>query len=289
MAFTSKQLKLLLFFFTLLLSCAGVQQTLKALKPVAPQLQLQGVSLQQLNFQSVTLGFQFSIHNPNPFQLSLNGFSYELFLLSNHPLVKGDHRQPATIPARGDSSIILPLSITFKDVLQLIRNIPEEDSIPYTFQATFRVNIPVLGELAIPVTHRGKIPLIRPPQFRVKQLAIDRLNWQGARLLLRLEVENPNRFPLTLSRLNYQVQFQEQAIANGQTGQRFRAGARQRTVIEIPLELNFLKLGQSLYRLLTSEQPIPLRVQGAATLTTPLPLLQHTALPFNLQTQIKLK
>ena len=278
-----------LLIVSFLLGCSGMRQALQELKPVAPKLQLNKVALQHLSFQEITLGFYFRIHNPNPFSLSLTGFQYQLHVDSDQPLVAGFHNQPTTVPARGDSTFTLPVSLTFKKIFQLFQNAQHQDSIPYTFQAKFRVIVPVLGEVTIPVNHTGHIPIIRPPKIKIKHLITDRISWQGARLILQLELENANHFPLTFSQLEYNIHIQKQAVAQGTSQQSVQAHPHHPAVVSIPLELNFIQLGQSLYQMIARKTSLPLQLTGKITLATPLPLLKQATLPFQLQTTVALK
>ncbi len=287
----SVSIRIVLFLGTLILlmsACSEMQQVVQQLRPVAPRVQLKGMQLSQLSFEGATIDFHFGIHNPNPFTLSLAGFDYAVEVLDNHPLVKGVHRQPTSIPARGDSSFTLPISFTFRELYGIIQSAGQQDSIPYTFRANFQVEVPVLGTVSIPVTRRGTLPLIRPPRLAIRGLQVDQLNWQGARLLLKLAVNNPNSFDLALRRLDYRIQLQEQTVATGNADQRVTAPAHQEAVLAIPIQLNFLELGVGLYRLLTGSSSIPVSLNGQAVVGTPLPLLKQATIPIRLNTTVSL-
>ena len=269
--------------------CAGLQQTLSQLKPVAPTIRLHQVRLTALSFTGATLQFQFRIHNPNPIALSLNGFTYSLQLGNETPLVSGNITQRTTLPAQGDSTFALPVSFTFKELYRLVHNYQTQDTIPYVVKATFRVDLPLVGTVDVPVQKSGALPAIKPPQFSLRAVRLEEINWQRARLTISVAVKNPNTFAIGIPQLDYTVNLDQQSVANGAITTPVQANNHQTALVNIPVELNFLQLGQSLFRMLTGDQSLPVDVSGKAVITTSLPLLKHETIPIHLKSRISLQ
>ncbi len=282
--------QLSLFLFVLMFwqfqGCSSLNQALQKIQPVAPSVRLSRVQLSQLSFTGATINFQFAIHNPNPFSLPMKGFHYALSVGADSPLIEGNIASPPTLPAGSDTVVVLPVSFTYRQLFQTIRNVGKQDSIPYTLQATFDINVPVLGVVTIPVVHRGKFPIIRKPQLKIRQLKLNSLTWSGAELRLVLEVKNPNGFPLALQKLNYDVTLNYHAIVSGATTAPGQAPAHQSTILEIPIRLNFVELGRSIYHILQGDSSVPVGVQGKVAINPPLPQFKASSLPFNLQRAI---
>ncbi len=290
--FTAKKITNFILGITIALlgfQCAGVEKAIQQMKPVVPKIQLKRVQLTGLSFTGATLHFQFQIHNPNPIDLSLNGFEYALQLENNQPLINGTFPHRTTIPARGDSLFTLPVSFTYGELYHLIRDYVKRDSIPYTLQATFYVMVPLLGEVTIPVEKSGTLPVIRPPQFTIQSIQLNSISWTRARLTLTIGIKNPNFFSVALHQLEYRVGMDDQAIASGALQSPSRLVNHQSGTIEIPIELNFLQLGKSIYQMLTQNNRIPVHFSGKAIISTSLPLLQDQTIPFDLQSSVTLQ
>ena len=91
-----------------------------------------------------------------------------------------------------------------------------------------------------------QIGLFRRPRLNLEEITIHSISPQNAFLTLNLTVENPNPFPLRIGGVDYFIylngyKFAEGSIYNPNLP--FRLPRRGLSLIEIPIRLNFRKIG----------------------------------------------
>jgi hypothetical protein len=66
-----------------------------------------------------------------------------------------------TIAASGRTAVELPVTIKFEDLYRVVRTLQGRKDPEYTLDADLRFAVPVLGEVTVPVTQSGKVPVDR--------------------------------------------------------------------------------------------------------------------------------
>jgi LEA14-like dessication related protein len=138
-----------LFFFT---GCALYQNLAHPPKVSLNDVQLTGVSL-----AGADLVFRFQVNNPNSRGMVLDGIGYKL-RLNGKPMLEGRHDEHIELAA-GPSAVELPMTVSYSDLLRIIRGLASSAKPVYDLDADFRFAVPVLGDVTVPLTRRGEIPL----------------------------------------------------------------------------------------------------------------------------------
>lgn len=107
-----------------------------------------------------------AITNPNSFDLTLRGYTYDLRVMSL-PLAAGGLQEPLPIPAGSQTDMRLPLRIRYADLLEILKRLPDPDRIPYRLRASLMLATP-LGELVIPVDRNDTFSI--PETYRPSQI-----------------------------------------------------------------------------------------------------------------------
>jgi LEA14-like dessication related protein len=113
-----------------------------------------------------------------------------------------------------------------------------------------------------------------------------RLGLSGAELIVGIRLSNPNAFSLTLEGMQYQLMADGQPWASGETGQRISLPQKGDDLLEIPISLDFIRMGQAVYQSLAEGRRLDYQFRGDLDLTASLPLLGRTHLPFEQLGQI---
>jgi len=92
--------------------------------------------------------------------------------------------------------------------------------------------------------------IAEPPVVSVKQVRLERLNWQGGEANFTLNVTNPNAFPLPLTGFDYGLSLNGVEVASGEKEQSIRIPARQSQQVSVPLKLSFVNMATMLPGLL---------------------------------------
>jgi LEA14-like dessication related protein len=263
----------LLFSF----QCSELQQLARISKP---RLDMVGVRITGLSLQTVDLTFDIDINNPNPLSVSLGGFDYDL-QINNSSFLKGIQEQEMVIQSNSQSRVELPLSLTFEKLFQTYQTLKNHDSTDYTILCGFTFNLPVLGSTRIPVKKSGNLPLIKLPNFRLHTLRVNSLNVTGADMTLEIKMDNPNYFQLLLNQLNYHFSVNGIIWATGNLSTAQSVNGKESGTIELPISLNFIDMGRTVFQLISGNQPLNYQFTGNLGFDTPLPLLKDVSYPMN--------
>jgi LEA14-like dessication related protein len=127
-----------------------------------PGVTIKDAGLAGLDASGVDINLHLGITNPNPFDLSLLGYSYEL-RLQTLPLSTGGLQQTVSFPAGKETELRVPVHLKFIDLLRIIRLTSDPDNIPCQITARLQIQTP-LGEMTIPVEKQTVLAV--PEQFR---------------------------------------------------------------------------------------------------------------------------
>jgi LEA14-like dessication related protein len=154
----NRSLRLLLLAALFALAGCGGLDTLSHM--VAPEVDVTGVKLLGTNLTGADVLVQFRVDNPNAVDLVLDGIGYRL-QLNGQRLIEGRHDRQVEIAASGRTAVELPVTIKFEDLYRVIRTLQGSKNPEYTLDADLRFAVPVLGEVTVPVTQSGKVPIDR--------------------------------------------------------------------------------------------------------------------------------
>jgi LEA14-like dessication related protein len=267
-----------------MLSCASLKDLATPQKPL---VSFQGVHLDKISFQSVDLLFDLKIDNPNAFGVSLAGFDYEFFINQNR-FLKGVQDEKQSIAANTSSTVQFPLGLDFADLYNTFNDLKNTDRTTYQINLGFSFDVPIIGVIKVPVSKAGTFPLLKLPKITMEGIKLKKLNLTGAELLLNLQLDNPNAFSATLNRLNYALSIGGQEVASGLTSQAIPVNQKASSQITIPVSLNFLQSGRTLYNILTSNKNFDYKITGDFDFSTSLQSLGNINVPFERSGKINL-
>jgi LEA14-like dessication related protein len=117
-----------------------------------------------------------------------------------------------------------------------------------------------------------QIGLVRRPRLNLEEITIHSISPKKAFLTLNLTVENPNPFSLRIGGLDYFIylngfKFAEGSIYNPNLP--FRLPRYGASLIEIPIRLNFLKIGAGIRAVLLLGE-ISYRIEAKTQIKSPL-------------------
>ena len=272
--------KLLLLLFTMtLFGCAELAKYSETIKPTA---KLTGTRLANINFEQVDLIFDLAVENKNPISLNLAGLEYDL-KIENQSLVSGTTAQAIELKANSTSPVQLPITLKFDDLKKLPGELWNKDKIAYQLISQFNVDLPVIGNYAIPVTKKGELPVPKIPDVKIKDVKVKNISFTSADLVAVIEVNNPNDFDIGVSDFNYQLKVNQQNWGQGKINKSSNIPKKGKGFIEIPVKLNLLNAGKSAYNALINKTPVEYQLTGNATLDTGLELLKGYNLPLDIK------
>ena len=262
-------IRLALIFLTLsLISCAELVKRADTIKPTA---KITGTRLANITFEQVDLVFDLEVENKNPVTLKLSGLDYEL-KVENQSLVSGTTTQAIKVKANSTSSVQLPITLKFNDLKNLPGELWDKDIINYQLLSKFNVNLPVIGNYAIPVEKKGELPVPKIPEISIRDVNVKNISFLSAELVARITVNNPNNFDMAVSNLIYQLNINQQNWGQGKINNTINIPKKGRAIFEIPLKLNLLSAGKSAYDIVVNKKPVEYHLKGNATVNSSLKL-----------------
>lgn len=275
----SLQRSLVLFFIFFLSSCAELAKHAETIKPTA---RLTGTHLANINFEQADLVFDLAVENQNPVAINLAGLNYDL-KIENQSLISGVTAQGLEIKPVSTSTVQLPVTLKFDDLRKLPDELWQKDRFVYQLDTKIVVDLPIIGNYAIPLSRSGELPVPKMPVIKVKGVKIKNLSLAAAEVVAQVEIDNPNAFDLAFSDFDYQLDINQQNWGQGSISQRSSIPQKAKGTIEIPVKLNIMSMGQTAYQLLSSKQPLEYQLKGAMTLDTGIELLRNYRMPLDIK------
>ncbi len=260
--------------------CAIIDAILGEGRVQEPVVNVESVNVGDVSFEALELLFDINIENPNQLGITLSSFDYEL-LLNEKSFVRGDQPEGMQIEAEASNTVRVPISLTFRDIIESVQSVVDQDSSQYQFKSGFAFNLPVIGDVRIPVSRTGAIPVIKKPSLNIASFNIKNISFTGADAVLRLKLNNPNFFSFELKQLQYNFSIDGINVLRGTADKSITITQDDESTIEIPLSLNFVDFGQSIYRILRGEQDAQFRFTGSALFDSSIDFFQNIPLDFD--------
>ena len=271
----------------MLSSCATLEQVSEALEGQKPTARVEGLRLTGLDMQGVDLAFDVQVDNPNPISISLAALDYDLKLFGSS-FLQGDQPMGMKLAADGRSRVQVPVRLGFQQLLDSYRQLKGAHEVGYELDLGMGFDVPVLGQVRVPASYRGKLPIPEMPSVSLKSVDVERLTLSGAKLMLELQVDNPNSFSLLLDKLDYNLKLNGYDVGGGLLNQAARVESDGRGVISLPLSLDFAQAGKGLYSALLGSG-MSYDLSGSMQAGSANPILKQFRIPLDKQGLVSLK
>ena len=161
----------LLFSLVCLLTAGCATQVQK------PTASVTNMTVGEVTPQGFTMNFEVDVENPNPMALPVADVDYKLRLVGRD-FLDGNADPDASIPARGSMPVVLPVRVTFENLLAISDGIRRSGGdVPFELDAglEFGGGMPLLSEpVRVPVRYSGTLPvrqLLKDPAVLLRSSA----------------------------------------------------------------------------------------------------------------------
>jgi LEA14-like dessication related protein len=127
-----------------------------------PQVVFKRMDVVTADSNGIDMEFYLGIRNPNSFDFSLLGYTYNLKVMTL-PLAAGGRQETLLFPAGKETDMRLPVRIKYGELIDILKRRPDPDNIPYSLDARLQVKTP-WNEMLIPVTTSGTLSI--PEKYR---------------------------------------------------------------------------------------------------------------------------
>lgn len=245
-----------------------------------PNVQITNAKISKLNFDNLDLLFDIQIDNPNTVGINLAGFDYDL-LINENSFISGNQSDELKIEAQKSNTIQLPVTLKFLDLYNTFNDLKNNNESKYQIKCGLNFNLPVLGEVRIPISKSGDIPLLKFPKISFNSVKLQNIGLTGANLMLEVKFQNPNAFSMLIDQMNYNFQVNGKNWLSGKATQKTLTNQNGESLIQIPVSLDFLQMGSSLYQLISGGKNLNYSLTGNLDIKNSHPLLNSLSLPFD--------
>lgn len=131
-----------------------------------PTVSVRNVTLAGLDDAGVELEVTLAVHNPNFCDLTLQEGRYDLRVF-DLPFAAGESREPVTFARRESTDLRLPLRVSYRDFLAVLKRRSDPEKIPYQLRGGLEVST-FAGSRTVPLDSSGTFAI--PPRYRPSYL-----------------------------------------------------------------------------------------------------------------------
>ncbi len=239
---------MLVMGITLLSGCASVVDALRDAS-MRPSASITGTRLADLNLQAVDLVFDIQITNPMTVALPLVDIGFGL-ATDAEIFLSGRTAMQGSVPAGGNRTIQLPISVDFSETLDLLSRLRPGQVVPYTASLTLAVDAPGLGPLELPLNTTGEFPIPNAPSVDLGKVEWTNFSLNSIAGVMNVDIGNTNEFPFELSDLSYSLSLAGADVTQGVMDQATSFAAKEKSTLRIPIGFSPLQLGVGLFNAL---------------------------------------
>ena len=249
--------------FFLLLGCGGLGGSISEF---IPTVKFNRLELTDISFEDLSVDFVFDVHNPNPVDIPLERFSYGLDLDSVE-ILSGDNPEGLELRQEATSAMVLPVTLNFQGVYDLVTAERGQDALPFAFRGGFGWDTDI-GPVDVSFEEAGEFPALRIPDIQVGELALTELSETQAGFELSVDIDNDHGSTLEFANLDFEVSFAGVRVGAGlESSLGSVEGASSERLI-MPFSIHYLDAIDAIAAIASGQQ---LKVDLAATsdVTTP--------------------
>ncbi len=127
--------------------------------------------------------------------------------------------------------------------------------------------------------------ILEKPSFVLRRISLSPRSFREMNLLIGIEVQNPNRFDLTLKSFECTIYLKNEEIGNGRLENELLIPSSSTTQIQVPIDVKFKDLGGILKAIFTAGD-LPYKIEGKADVRTAFGSLKF---PFSKEGSTNLK
>ncbi|XVF73112.1 hypothetical protein PTKIN_Ptkin12aG0175500 [Pterospermum kingtungense] len=123
-----------------------------------PQAEVTDVDLKHVSRDSIEYDAKVSVSNPYSHSIPICAISYT-FKSAGRVIVSGSMADPGSLKASDTTMLEVPVKVPHDILFSLAKDIGADWDIDYELEIGLTVDLPLVGEFTIPLTHKGEIKL----------------------------------------------------------------------------------------------------------------------------------
>lgn len=215
-----------------------------------PKISFQSASINKLSWQSADVKLDFKLDNPYPVAINVTGYQWQL-KVSGKEFLSGNQSKKVAVNAQKSSTIPLPFTLKFADLLARISEAKGEEDVPYQLGGKITIETPV-GPVTLPLNASGDLPVLSIPAVRLTTITAKLQGMTKLIVGVNLGMKHQNGYKLKLSELKYNFKIEGYSVAAGKVKPAQTVPNSGETIIEIPIEIDLVSASSALISSITS-------------------------------------
>ena len=227
-------------------------ETLNALSSAPrPDARVTGARFRGLSLDRVDLDLDVEVDNPYSVQLPIAGLDLAL-KSGEHRVLSASVEPGAPIPADGQRTLDVPVSIPFLELVQAVSGLRPGETTPYQVDLTLAFDTPALGRIEVPLRHSGDLWVPALPSVQIARVGVTEASLSRVRAEIAVKVDSVNAVALPIQRFDYGLSLAGVSVARSTVDPQAELPADGAAEIVIPLELSPMSSGRALVQALSS-------------------------------------
>ncbi len=239
------------------------------------------------DFTSVSLLVHVEIENPNSIGITLSAYDYRLGA-AGQTIVDGRRSEPLSLKAEGKSVVPIPINVGFKELVAVGTSLITDDVLPVDLGLGLEITLPYMGTVRLDISGGTDIPILRPPIIRPASIRVAQISLTGAEIILMMNVENPNRFDVTINTAEGRlfVGGREWGAIGVQSGAWIPKG--NKINMELKAVVDFSEAGRTAWSLLTGSGDAEVEVTGTMDIDMDMPGFNGGSIPWDADAKVSI-
>lgn len=256
-------------------NCGTVQQALQDLSAQHPTARLTDVRMANIGLESLELVFAVTVENPYTFDLPLLDVDYTL-AAHQRPFLSGSTAVDGKVSARNALTVELPVRVDLLSLMNTITSTRPGQVVPYSAELGLRADVPGAEPIRFGLRTNGELPVPKPPTVRIASIRWSEASLDKVQGELRLDIENNNEFPFTVSQTRWDLSLIDVQVASGLNRQSLSLEPAQVGTLPIAVSFSPLKLGTGLVEVLVdlNRESVDYAISGVLSLDTSFGLME---------------
>jgi LEA14-like dessication related protein len=235
-----------------------------------PQVSFDRLAIKDVSFEKVDTAVVLAVRNPYPLKVSLASFAWDLSL-DGHHLVGGKGKNGLTLDPSGTSRVRVPVSVAFRDLVDLVGVGKGKDQVPFTVTGSMGFDTP-LGQVKLPWRGKGAFPVLRVPRVKLAGLRLKNLDVGSlsATLALDLALSHDQGSTLTFHGLDYGLSFGGHHVLDGKVEKVAAVAPGATSTVSLPLTVSLVAVGSTVADAIRSHGALDVGFDAKVQVDTPI-------------------
>jgi len=248
----------------------------EALSEFTPTVAYDNLDVNSIDWQSIDSNFNFRVNNPNPVDIQLARFDYDLGF-EGIDWLSGENAEGLALEAAADSAWSLPVNIGFTELFDVISAIRGEDIVDFELSGTFGFDTRI-GPIDIPYDAAGDFPALRRPSFALNKIEVGSIDWSDLTvdLGLKLDVDNELGSNMAFWNMDYGIDIAGTRVTNGFLAELGSVDGASSSTVDIPFKVDLYNVAGAAYDVIVNKEKAAVGLDAALEVDTPFGVVPLT-------------